>query len=70
MNETERLINLIYAFLLSEDARLLDEVNNSYEILKRFNYDSYYITKYYRNVIRYEEFKIFQRKVFEILRCF
>lgn len=70
MNEAERLIYLIYGLLFSEESRLEFEVYNSFEILKRCPKDSYLISKYLATVQRYEDFKIFQRKVVELLKCF
>lgn len=70
MNESERLIYLIYGLLFSEESRLEYDVYNSFEILRRNPKDSYLISKYLATVQRYEDFKIFQRKVIEVLRCF
>lgn len=70
MNESERLIYLIYGLLFSEESRLEYDVYNSFEILKRNPKDSYFISKYLATVQRYEDFKIFQRKVTEVLTRF
>ena len=70
MNETDRLIYLIYSFLFMEESRLESDVYHSYEILKRNSTDSYYICKYLATVQRFEDFKIFQRKVSDILSRF
>lgn len=70
MNESERLIYLIYGLLFSEEARLEYDVYNSFEILRRNSKDSYYIAKYLATVQRYEDFKIFQLKVIEVLKLF
>ncbi len=70
MSETERLINLIYGLLFSEETRLEFDVYNSFEILNKNSKDSCYIAKYLATVQRYEDFKIFERKVIEVLRLF
>lgn len=70
MKEAERLINLIYTMLFFEENRLDYEVKNSFYILKQMNNDLHYIEKYKQCVQRYEDFKIFQRKMFELLRRF
>lgn len=70
MSESERLSYLIYGFMFSEEARLEYDIYNSFEILRRNPKDSYFIIKYLISVQRYEDFKIFQRKVIEVLRCF
>lgn len=70
MNEADRLCNLIYGLLFSEEARLEHDLYISFEILRRNSKDSYYIAKYLATVQRYEDFKIFQRKVIEVLKLF
>lgn len=70
MNESNRLIYLIYGLMFSEESRLESDVYYSFEILKRNPKDSYLIAKYLATVQRYEDFKIFQRKVIEVLKCF
>ena len=70
MSESERLCYLIYGLLFSEEARLEYDVYSSFEILKRNPKDSYFVTKYLSTVQRYEDFKIFQRKVTEVLKLF
>lgn len=70
MNDVERLVNLIYQFLLSEDVRLSDELDNCYDVLKIRHNDSHFAIKYYNSCVRYHEFKILSRKIFDILRRF
>ena len=70
MSEADRLIYLIYGLLFSEESRLESDVYHSFEILKRNPKDSYYIAKYLATVQRFEDFKIFQRKVSDLLNRF
>lgn len=69
-SESERLINLIYALLFSEEDRLLQQVENMYYLLKYNVNDSYYIAKYLYAVQTYEQFKTLRGKICDILKRF
>lgn len=70
MNETDRLCNLLYSFMFSEDKRLETEVDNCYHLLKQNDDDLLCIENYRQSVQRYKDFKILERKVFELLKRF
>lgn len=70
MSDSERLVNSLYMLIFSEETKLESEIHNSFENLKINSRDSYYITKHLAIVQRYEDFKIFQRKVIEVLKLF
>lgn len=69
-SESERLINLIYALLFSEEDRLLQQIENMHYLLKRNVNDSYYIAKYLYAVQTYEQFKILRGKICDVLKRF
>lgn len=70
MNESERLINLIYTLLFNEEDRLLQQIENMHYLLKYNINDSYYIAKYLYAVQTYEQFKMLQGKICDILKRF
>ena len=70
MADSDRLINSLYTMLFFEESRLKNEVDVSFYILKQTSEDMYLLERYRQNLQRYEDFKIFQKKVFELLKCF
>lgn len=70
MTDNDRLINSLYTMLFFEENRLKNDVDVSFYILKQTSEDMYLLERYRQNLQRYEDFKIFQRKVFELLKCF
>lgn len=70
MTDNDRLINSLYTMLFYEENRLKSEVDISFYILKQTSEDMYLLERYRQNLQRYEDFKIFQKKVFELLKCF
>ncbi len=70
MNDLERLKVLLYEFCWFEESRHEDALEISYRLMLQYKNDSYYILKYYEAVRRYEDFRIFQSKVFKLLSCF
>ena len=70
MNEVDRLINLIYCLMFTEEARLEYEVDNAFALLKCHPNEPYLIFKYLGTVQRFQDFKIFERKVTDLLNRF
>lgn len=70
MNDLDRLCILIYEFLFYEEARLQEAVDTSFYLLRYHSNDTYYILKHYANVCRYEEFKVFYKKISQLVQCF
>jgi hypothetical protein len=70
MTDNDRLINSLYTMLFFEESRLKNDVDTSFYILKQTSDDMYLLERYRQNLQRYEDFKIFQRKVIEVLKCF
>lgn len=70
MSDSDRLANMLYAMLFYEESRLEAELENSFYILKQFNDNLHYIEKYRQCVQRYDDFKILQKKVIEVLKLF
>jgi len=59
---------IIYQFLSFEEERQIEAVSSAREMILRYNYDSYYILKYYEAVRRYQDFKEFSRKLCILLK--
>lgn len=59
---------ILYQFFFAEEVRLLDKINQNYEMLSKDKLWSPYILEYYKSCVRYEYFCEFNRKVTEILR--
>lgn len=70
MNDFDRLIILLYQFLFFEEARQADSVQSYRQLMLMNEFDSYYVLKYFEAVRRYEDFMLFQRKAFILLRSF
>ena len=70
MQEHDRLINAIYTMLFFEENRLKNEVDTAFYILKQTSTDMYLLERYRASLQRYEDFKIFQGKMYELLKCF
>ena len=59
---------ILYQFFFAEEVRLLDKINQNYEMLSKDKLWSPYILEYYKSCVRYEYFCELNRKVTEILR--
>lgn len=70
MTESDRLCNLIYSLIFSEETRLQDEVDNAFYILRQSPHNIHYIERYRQCVQRCDDFKILSDKVIEVLKRF
>lgn len=70
MSDIDRLIVLIYEFLFAEESRQEESVHSFRRLMLMNDFDSYYVIKFYESVRRYEDFKIFERKMFLLVSAF
>lgn len=70
MLDIDRLIVLIYEFLFAEESRQEESVHSFRRLMLMNDFDSYSIIKYYEAVRRYEDYKIFERKMFLLVSAF
>lgn len=70
MNDLERFKVLLYEFLWFEEGRAEESLDFAYHLMIRNNNDSYYVIKYYEAVRRYEDFRIIQEKLLNLLSTF
>lgn len=70
MNDLERLKVLLYEFCWFEESRHEDALEIAYRLMLHYRNDSYYILRYYESLRRYEDFRIFQAKVLNLLSSF
>ncbi|MCM1509026.1 MAG: hypothetical protein NC177_18100 [Ruminococcus flavefaciens] len=59
-----------YEFCWFEESRHEDALEIAYRLMLHYRNDSYYILKYYEAVRRYEDFRIIQEKLLDLLGCF
>lgn len=67
ISELDRFKILCFELLCNEEKKALQAIEASEQALRYFPKVSYYITRYYEAVRRYEDFKIFERKLYEVL---
>lgn len=67
MNDLERFKVLLYEFLWFEESRAEEALEFTYQLMIRNKSDSYYILKFYEAVRRYEDFRIIQEKLLNLL---
>ena len=70
LSDLDRLLILIYEFLFAEESRQEEAVFSFRRLMLMNDFDSYYIIKYYEAVRRYEDYKIFERKIFLLISTF
>lgn len=68
MDDLTRLKILLYQFLFFEEKRQIDSVSCAKDVMLRYDFESYYVLKYYEACRRYEDFQEFFRKMVILLR--
>jgi len=70
MDDITRLKVILYQFLSFEEERLSDAVSIARHVMLCYDFDSYYVLKYYESVRQFEDFRSFQRKLLNLLTSF
>lgn len=68
MTESDRVVYLVFSFLFGEEVRLTDEVHNRLYMFKRNETDLQCVEAYRNSVAKYNYFKEFQARAFDMLR--
>lgn len=68
MDDLQKFKVLIYEFLWKQEATLTDSIESARLCMEFNEHDSYFIIKYFEAVRKYEDFRVFQRYMIELLK--
>ena len=68
--DVDRVCNIIYALMFSEEKRLRSEVDNRFHLMRRNDDDLLCIENYKQSIVRLKCFEEIQAKVFETIKRF